>query len=559
MGPGGQALPAGRRPRTESNEPGFSYSLTNPAPGTYTLNVTPGPEGVSFSYTVAEDSLFGITGYLTQDVYAPGSTVLLRLDFDGLSSAVQPSSVEANILDSTGTLVTTVPLYDDGQHQDGQAGDGFYGNTALAPSASGGYFVVFRALGTDQGVPFTRTDIARLYVVPPRHLFTGAFSDAPADKDPAGYYTALDFMADMDLQAGAAVVVSADLYDASGNFMSHAASQAQGPGSGSATLTLTFPLAGVRCGQFGAPFQVRNLLAAEAFTLVPLDQWPAPVPTNTYASSGFECSSGAVQPSLSAARPDSGIPGQSLPVLLSGSGFKPGASVTGDGGVTFTQVKWLSENLLYALAAISAAAAPGPIDLTVQNPNGTTATATAAFSVVASVPPHVAILTPQDGDVISGTVDVVAKATDQVQVQSVAFLLDGDQKATATAFPFTWTLDTASLGRGTHTITARATGASGLTGDASITVTTDPLAITSIQKAASPFRLKIAGVNFQAGTTVFIGTDETPWSNAVVKSGGLIVLKGGAALKAMFPRGVAVPVRVQNPDGATATATYTRP
>lgn len=85
--------------------------------------------------------------------------------------------------------------------------------------------------------------------------------------------------------------------------------------------------------------------------------------------------------------------------------------------------------------------------------------------------------------------------------------------------------------------------------------------ITSIVKLTAPgkpFRVKINGENFQPGAQVFIGTDRIPWPNVRFKNSTMLVVKKGGALKARFPKGVAVPIRVLNPDGGEDTATFTR-
>ncbi|NMB98807.1 MAG: hypothetical protein GYA35_00830, partial [Thermoanaerobaculaceae bacterium] len=57
---------------------------------------------------------------------------------------------------------------------------------------------------------------------------------------------------------------------------------------------------------------------------------------------------------------------------------------------------------------------------------------------------------------------------------------------------------------------------------------------------------------------VYIGRDENPWTNVKFKSSSQIVLKGGSALKAKFPKGVPVEIKIVNGDGGEATFTYTR-
>jgi hypothetical protein len=86
-----------------------------------------------------------------------------------------------------------------------------------------------------------------------------------------------------------------------------------------------------------------------------------------------------------------------------------------------------------------------------------------------------------------------------------------------------------------------------------------PPIILGVSKVPDPFRLKITGNNFQAGAAVFIGSDVSPWGTLSVKSATQIMVKQGSALKAKFPPGVAVPIRVVNPDGGSATGSYTAP
>ncbi len=97
------------------------------------------------------------------------------------------------------------------------------------------------------------------------------------------------------------------------------------------------------------------------------------------------------------------------------------------------------------------------------------------------------------------------------------------------------------------------------TGTITVNPAVAPPVIASVVKASSPFRLKVSGSNLQSGLQVFIGSDTTPWPNVVYKSSALILLKSGSALKARFPVGQAVGIKVVNPDGGQANTTYTRP
>lgn len=84
--------------------------------------------------------------------------------------------------------------------------------------------------------------------------------------------------------------------------------------------------------------------------------------------------------------------------------------------------------------------------------------------------------------------------------------------------------------------------------------------VSSVTKLASPFRLKIQGANFQNGIKVSFGegAGKTEWTNFVLKNSSTIVLKGGTALKSYFPKGTAVKITLENPDGGETETTYTR-
>jgi hypothetical protein len=91
-----------------------------------------------------------------------------------------------------------------------------------------------------------------------------------------------------------------------------------------------------------------------------------------------------------------------------------------------------------------------------------------------------------------------------------------------------------------------------------ITVVAPPV-VSSVVKAGSPFRLKVYGGNLQDGIQVFLGASPSAWVLVSRKSDTKIVIKKGSALKALFPKGVPVAIRLLNPDGGEAFATYTRP
>jgi hypothetical protein len=113
---------------------------------------------------------------------------------------------------------------------------------------------------------------------------------------------------------------------------------------------------------------------------------------------------------------------------------------------------------------------------------------------------------------------------------------------------------------GSYSFTVRATDANGCSGTKNYTLQINPgwapVSISSITKVAGTgFKLDINGSGFQPGVVVKIGSEV--WPNVHYKSSSQLRLKG-TGLRALFPKGVPVTVTVTNPDGGTASYTYTR-
>ncbi len=88
-----------------------------------------------------------------------------------------------------------------------------------------------------------------------------------------------------------------------------------------------------------------------------------------------------------------------------------------------------------------------------------------------TTPPTVSITGPAAGATVSGTVSVVASASDDVAVGSVEFWIDGVNRTTDATAPYSYTWDTTVEGNGSHTILVKAFDSSGNSAGASITVT----------------------------------------------------------------------------------------
>jgi hypothetical protein len=89
-----------------------------------------------------------------------------------------------------------------------------------------------------------------------------------------------------------------------------------------------------------------------------------------------------------------------------------------------------------------------------------------------TTPPAVQITAPASNATLTGTVNVLANATDNVGVTRVEFYVDGALRNVDQSGPYQWAFDTTSASNGSHTITVKAYDLAGNVGQASLTVTT---------------------------------------------------------------------------------------
>ena len=82
-----------------------------------------------------------------------------------------------------------------------------------------------------------------------------------------------------------------------------------------------------------------------------------------------------------------------------------------------------------------------------------------------------------------------------------------------------------------------------------------PPTISAVKAATGPFRLTVLGDNFHSSAQILI--DGTPVPTTVYKGAAKLQAKGGAALKAMVPKGTTVQIKVKNVDDGGLSAGYT--
>jgi len=150
---------------------------------------------------------------------------------------------------------------------------------------------------------------------------------------------------------------------------------------------------------------------------------------------------------------------------VSGNGFSTnGLSLP----LTLTPGNSTNFNVAFAPAAVGSVS--GSLSLVSNAPNSPTSLALSGTGV-ASAPPTVAITSPANGAMVSGTITLSGTASDSAGVTAVEVQVDGGAFSPASGTTnWTFNLNTASLSNAAHTLTARATDTSGLTASSTVTV-----------------------------------------------------------------------------------------
>jgi hypothetical protein len=245
-------------------------------------------------------------------------------------------------------------------------------------------------------------------------------------------------------------------------------------------------------------------------------------------------------PTIIGVTPSSGPSAGGTAVTISGSNFTAGATVT-VGSAAATGVTVVNSS---TISAVTPAGATGPASIKVTNPDGQSATATAAFTY--SPPPTVGGVTPSSGPTSGGTAVTITGSN----FQAGATVTFGTTPATSVTVVNATTLTATTPAGSAGAAAVVVTNTDGQTGTrASAFTYVPPPAVLSVTPAsgatAGGTSITIGGTAFTTGATVTIG-------QAAATS---VVVVNSSTITAVTPAGAtgAVAVTVRNPDGQTGT------
>jgi len=101
---------------------------------------------------------------------------------------------------------------------------------------------------------------------------------------------------------------------------------------------------------------------------------------------------------------------------------------------------------------------------------------------VDTIAPEVTIISPSDGKLLGGTIEINIDATDDVELEKVTLYIDGKKVKKYTSGPYKYSWDSSKAAEGAHTITAEAMDKSGNLATKSVTTIMDKIKDVSWQK-----------------------------------------------------------------------------
>jgi Papain family cysteine protease/Bacterial Ig domain len=123
-----------------------------------------------------------------------------------------------------------------------------------------------------------------------------------------------------------------------------------------------------------------------------------------------------------------------------------------------------------------------------------------------AIAPAVSINSPVNGASVSGTINVLVTATDNIKITSVTLSIDGSAKSSSTTSPFTNTWNSATVSNGTHTLTVTAKDAKGNSKSSSIQVSVNNVTIGDITAPTVNITSPGNGTTYDANTVLTINT-----------------------------------------------------
>jgi len=194
-------------------------------------------------------------------IYSIGEGTVLKAQLTKAGQPVTGATVTAEVIQPDGQLVT-VNLLDDGEHQDGRAGDGVYGAVLTNLTEPGTYRFIVTAKGQTRqegGTNFERSAMGSFEVASPAARLAGGYADEGMDEDNDGLFERLRVDVQVQVQQAGNFTLSGALADGSGRIITQASVSFEAATSGVVTVSLPFDGESIGNWGYSGRFQLRDI------------------------------------------------------------------------------------------------------------------------------------------------------------------------------------------------------------------------------------------------------------------------------------------------------------
>jgi Tol biopolymer transport system component len=242
-----------------------SYQITDTLTGDWSYTISAGE--------LEETAVYRLLTILSEPIAIHGSApgwsgynlpVVITATVTHDNTPLPGGSVTVQIKRPDGAIYV-LPMHDDGQHGDGEAGDSVYGAMFTQTDAGGIYGFSFTVAGVYNGVPYVRSGATFLTVAPGNAQLNHQYTDRGVDAQGNSLYDWLAVDIGLRVTKASTYTVSAELY-AGPTFIAQARTQLYLT-PGEKTAVLHFAGDKIRAAGLDGPYQVRHLLLLDEATV----------------------------------------------------------------------------------------------------------------------------------------------------------------------------------------------------------------------------------------------------------------------------------------------------
>lgn len=238
------------------------YVVTDTLSGTWTFTATAVslPYPMPYAVYAVLDTPINLA-LSTAEWYPKGSAAVITATLRYSSTALTGASMQAEVSRPDG-VTETIALLDDGNHNDGLANDGVYGNSYTRTDVGGYYGAIATASGNYLGQDYQRAAQTIFTVSPGTASLSGAYSDQGEDADNNGLYEYLILHVGLDLTQAGHYSLAAVLEGPGGQYIDHAMKDIT-LGVGPQIVTLRFDGDAIRNSGLDGPYTVTQVLLTD--------------------------------------------------------------------------------------------------------------------------------------------------------------------------------------------------------------------------------------------------------------------------------------------------------